>query len=229
MRITRQDTFEGVPLVNLRAFLRDTRLSEWDADWLAEDFSLTKEEAEALLAKLVDAGYAQPYPHARPPRWINTVKANELANATMLKPMTRAAAERHLAGLLERVAEVNATDEYLYQVRMVVLFGSLLDPEATEFNDVDVAIDLERKPRWDPDSDDYIRAALDRAHGSGRQFPHMVATLSWPEDEIKLRLKNRNSRLSLTTLEDQVLRQTPTKVVFLREGADPRLIPSRLL
>src|ERR1019366_2641050 len=77
--------------------------------------------------------------------WTITQAGQTFSSATAARLVTRATAERALSQFLERVNEVNQNPYFLAKVTRVVLFGSMLKPEAERLSDVDVAIELTRK------------------------------------------------------------------------------------
>ena len=48
---------------------------------------------------------------------------------------------------MERVEEINSNEFYLYRVSKIVLFCSYIDPEKTDYSDIDIAFELSRKAK----------------------------------------------------------------------------------
>jgi predicted nucleotidyltransferase len=98
--------------------------------------------------------------------WTITQAGQTFSSATAARLVTRATAERALSQFLERVNEVNQNPYFLAKVTRVVLFGSMLKPEAERLSDVDVAIELTRK---NPD--------FERARGQNQRRAEELADL----------------------------------------------------
>ena len=129
----------------------------------------------------------------------------------MLPPINRAKADAVVRGLLDRIKVVNANPELVYVVAEARVFGSYIDPEATDFADVDVAVRLE--PR-DPTRDrrNIVQAEQDRAALSGHSFG-LIERLSYGQTEVRRILKGRQRYLSLHTFGDKdTCRSTPSVI-----------------
>jgi predicted nucleotidyltransferase len=74
-----------------------------------------------------------------------TQAGQTLSSATAAKRVTRATAEKALQQFLGRVEQVNNDPYFLGKVTKVVLFGSMLKPEAQRLSDVDLAVELASK------------------------------------------------------------------------------------
>ena len=145
MNITRGSKLCGVEVVLLRDALRHANPTYVTPRRLAELLGLDDDGARALCTEMVAEGFLQSV-HADDGlvAYTLTVKGGALRNASARKPVRRVTAERHLALLLERVEQVNANDELLYEVSEVLLFGSMLT-DAETVSDVDVAVGLAAK------------------------------------------------------------------------------------
>ena len=210
MHIDSATTIAGIPLVRVRDFLRKQGDWAWDEDELAEDLDLTPDAAGVLFAELQAQALIEPHPEN--PGWWTTITGQALANASLRR--YRRATAKALERLVERAAEVNASDRFLHRVTRIRLFGSMLDPSRDQVSDVDVVIEMEPKEA-DPEihwvrCQDHSRNASD----AGRHFATYLDYLVWPETEVLLFLRNRSPILSFISPDDRILQQTTTKVIF---------------
>ncbi len=122
-----------------------------------------------------------------------------------------------LAKFLQRVQQVNASEEYLYTVSRVDVFGSYLSNQPT-LNDLDLAIELQpREP--DPDKHfDACEAESRAAYAAGRRFPSYADQLGWPEEQVRRFLKARSPRLSLHGIDEPRQLGTSTKTLIEFSG-----------
>ncbi len=211
MKIDAAERIAGVPLLEMRAFLRRYRAASWTEALLREQLGLTADGARALTGALVAAGYIAAADGRLPMvgddlegtagRWQTTARGNALAAARTTR-VARAVAERHLRGLLARVEEVNRDARWLYRVRRVVLFGSYLDPAAATLGDVDAAIEL----AWKGGDRSYhgvpMQAYLAQARAGGRRFCTFLDQLAAPEEDVRKFLKGGSRILSFHPLAD---------------------------
>ncbi len=184
---------------------------------MADRLSISVPDACAVIGELHRLGYIDTAP-GKTGWWETTLKGSSLALASAARPVRRAVAEQKLEEFLGRVHEVNGNPYFLYRVRRVLLFGSLLTG-SERVNDVDLALDLVPK-----EEDAEKRMALEEervaaAREAGRQFANYVAELFWPLSEVMLFLKARSRTLSLHTTGDRILESTPYQVLFEEGGA----------
>jgi hypothetical protein len=131
-------------------------------------------------------------------RWETTIKGNALAQASFRRPISRATAKRHLESVIERAKTYNADDTHIFEIALVVVFGSYLDPEASQLGDLDLAIVTRERPATQSPSDDLSKRSLDYADASGRQFKSFFDRLGWAEREVVQILRNRIAAISIT-------------------------------
>ena len=210
----------GMPAVTVRNMLR--RAGELlGAEYVAARCKVSARRAKQIIETLVSKGYLEfdkeyrqlvdsYVPGKEKPRYRYvpiyklTVMGEKLAQASAAGKMPRAKAELILAGLLQRVTEVNATAHYLFRIPTVIVYGSYVRGEAF-LSDVDIAVDLE--PKWHRGSKEFAsqrRKRVAAAEAKGRRFSNIVEYLYWPEREVKLHLKARTRGLSLHSMDDFV-------------------------
>jgi hypothetical protein len=214
MNIDPTSQIADTPALKIRGMLRKWFGAARNERFVAQELSLTNQEAIAVIEELCRLGYIEletNYPHG--PWWRTTVKGNALALASAARPLRRANAERTLSEFLVRVRAVNANPYYLYAVCKVLLFGSMLT-DAERVNDVDVAVDLIHKIR---DRDKRMQADQERARmaeDGGRRFGNFVERLFWPKYEVILFLKSRSRTLSIHEADDAVLESASCRIIF---------------
>lgn len=156
--------------------------------------------------ELVELGLVERTEHSSDdaPWLTTTVAGTALGKARIGTPMARAKAERVLAGVLERVREVNADPAALWWVESVELFGSLNDPKREAVGDVDLRVLL--KARHDSETHfDLTKAA---ARASGRQFSSLIDELFYASLELQRRIRGRSNRVDIQ-FDDGALRPLP--------------------
>jgi hypothetical protein len=218
MHIDAQSTLYGRSILEIRKLLRAGDTGTWGRQLVTRVLGVDGARADELLRALASDSYIEPDSDAGQ-RWHNTIKGNALAHASTTAPLKRATAERNLEAFLERVKHVNADRIFAYVVETVILFGSLLGDTPT-VNDVDLAVQL--RPRCN-DSKQFravceqrINAALDE----GRTFSNISEHVAWPQTEVVRFLKGRSRVLNVhdADLEQQLLAQVPTCVIYTRPG-----------
>jgi len=149
--------------------------------------------------------------------WNRTIKGCALSMASAAKRVKRTTADRHYHDFLERVNQVNSSNEYLYQVSKVALFGSYLT-NAQTVSDIDLFIWIERKPKFDKDFVKIQERRTLQMKSEGRNFKSYSEILYWPELDVRKYLKNRSRVISIQG-HNFGAEQIPSKVVFdIRDG-----------
>jgi len=201
MRITTDQSIAGYPALQVREFVRKYRFTNFSARAAEAALMLSTEVSANFLSKLVDLGFIGKSRERDGVQLFQLTSSGQaLANASAAKPIHRKTAERVLAQFLERVHRVNATPEYLFRVKNVVLFGSILS-HAERLGDVDIAISLEAKVSDTNAYQAWAMARRDKAEAAGRHFHTLFESGTWPRQEVLLQIKARSRSLSLHELE----------------------------
>jgi hypothetical protein len=157
----------GFPAIQAGYAARVIDAWQWcSAGVLAQELQISQHEARALLLALEAGGYltrhtgqlAADHDGAWLPEeedgseplllWhLTSPDGMQLAKAHVGSPMSRAAAEALLDGLLDRVRTVNRDPCATHVVESVVLYGSLVDPDREEVTDVDSIVFTRRRQR----------------------------------------------------------------------------------
>ncbi len=199
MRIVSDEIIAGYSALEVRDFLRRYRLTSFYIDAAEDALVLSPRTATTFINKLKGLEFIEELARNR---WDGrrvfrlTTKGQALANASAGRPLLRKTAERLLAQFLERVQRVNSTQEYVYRVEHVVLFGSMLS-DNDRLGDVDVAVELQPKVDEDDAFQAWSMARRRAAEAKGRNFRGVFDWATWPSQEIFLQLKARSSGLSL--------------------------------
>src|SRR5688500_16759468 len=113
----------GVPILQVRQFVRENGDHPWRFERLRESFGPAASE---VLRALVEAGYAAATETQGEELYETTVTGRGPARASAAKPVSRARADAALAGFLERCEVVRSDPTYLFTVAKALLFGSML-------------------------------------------------------------------------------------------------------
>lgn len=215
MRVESITEIAGLPVLEVRRFLRDTMHDYgWDGHTLKAVLKLSDRRCAAVLRSLSEEGYIEASPSFQG-AWRNTTKGNALACASAARSLRRQTADQKLGELLDRVRFVNSPAcDFLYWVEEVALFGSMLKQQQS-VNDIDVCVRMERKLNGEA----FSKAADLRsrmAREQGRSFRNTVDEVCWPEREVRMFLKNRSRAISLVEWDVKWLAATPHKIIFRR-------------
>lgn len=197
MRLQRGTPVAGVDPETARNIARACH-DHWSSTAaIADKLHVPAEELAVMLDQLANGAYLQRRDGGDGGRveWNTTITGGALTMASFLKPISRARAEKLLAGVLERAADYNADDGKLYVITEMAVFGSYLRPDAVELGDLDLAVKLTGR-RPDANDPDTVFAYAD---ASGRNFPTLFATIAWPQTEMLQLLRNRSGYINVHT------------------------------
>ena len=215
MRLAKTDMIAGLDASTVRDLMRSLH-SPGTAQYVQARIPAGVDAATAI-AELESLGYLRPDDragYAGEAWWVTTTLGNALAMASFAKPISRATADRLVAGLLERTTAWNANPDRLVSVDEVVIFGSYLDPTIDRLGDVDVAVSLRNWP--EQQSHDMFNKSV-QAYGraSGRTFASFLDMMLWPKKEAIQHLRNRSTALNITT-EDVRTLTDKIRVIYTR-------------
>jgi len=227
MYLDKTTQIAGWPAIQLRDALRGFHGWPFALEDFAAALKASEAQAAQLVADLMMLGYLRQVDsqETEDRQWQCTEEGFRLADARTTKPYRRAVAEQHLAALLERAREVNASDQYLYWVKRVVLFGSMLTDQPL-VGDVDLAVLLVMRAddteMQRANEEDFIK----RAKARGLSFSTYIEQLAYPQTVVWKHLKARSRILSLHPYNEfALMKLAPEKVKVLMEcestpGAD---------
>jgi hypothetical protein len=216
----------GRPAKDIRRFLREIFHLQVSCGYAQHVLRCPKEEAKQVMRALEKEGYlSRAGRHEGHDLYATTLKGNQLAGAN-LRPISRTTAEKTLKAFMQRVRMVNANPDYLETITGVIVFGSFLSA-SEELGDVDVGIQLERKPMGDEVFMQLAEARRKLAQEQGRQFRNLSDWVTWPSREIWVFLKSRAKQLSIHDFRE--LRRLPPfrcKVLFGERRALVKSLPN---
>lgn len=211
MRLTRKQTICNIPILKIRDYFDHIRPAKIKRDMLSENFELSEEQAEELIQTLLSEGYIEP---AGKEEYQLTIKGHALCVARYTSPLNKAKADKLFKEFMERVEEINTNDYYLYKVSKIVLFGSYIDPEKTDYSDIDIAFELTPKTKDPKEFERLNDLRIAEAEQAGKTFGSFFDQLGYTEKVVILKLKNKSRYISLHRMEDAILKITKTKQVY---------------
>lgn len=209
MRIEKGQMIAGFPAKLIRDMLHDVQ------DIIGEGFiqhwlGLEGEAAFKVLRQLEKDGYLSPHEEFENIYELTDL-GTRLAMASAAAPIPRKKAEELLAGVLERAARINNDPSYTWGVKRIIVFGSYLDPSKDKLGDVDIALELDRKPGLTNDDD---AAQTRKDEKEGKRFQNMLTQLTWQRSKVIKTLKAGKPGVSLhdANVDRRILEKGPTKV-----------------
>jgi predicted nucleotidyltransferase len=216
MRIDPKGSFAGVPIVRVSTAMFALQGRDWTMDELRKLLDVDEGTLERVVRKLradrlIEVAYEWPHGDTV---WHNTMRGGKLANASTAERVPRAQAQRHVRALIDRARTVNRSSRFLYRIRRIRLFGSLLRPDRALVSDADVAVDLEPKEKDDARHRALMEKRATEAAAEGREFSSVQDRRWWGHEEVWDYLQGDSELLHLVPPEDKVLDQTETKVLY---------------
>ena len=230
MNLDRNTLICGLPVKTVRDAIREmNRYDNNDYGWTVEELGnhieISTTHAEWLCNTLLEHGILERMPqpdtrwHARGTYYRVSDAGTRFTNASMLKRVDRTRVDKLLAGLLERVQEINANNDLCCFVNEIRLFGSAVDTEAESFSDVDICYVLARR-KTPPQYKKWTDWSIARAKLSGRKSLQFLNMLYYGNTEVMRMIKNGSPYLSLHSLEDVVgIGADSTRLYIASEGA----------
>jgi predicted nucleotidyltransferase len=213
MHIDAKSKIAQVPAIQVRDFLRSTHGVYWPWESVADSLALSAARAKSLVSELLRLGYIERSDVRDGQYYHITLTGSTFALASAARPLTRQTAERKLDEFLDRVRAVNAGTTFAFRVRRALVFGSYLTDQE-RIDDIDIAIELAPREK-DPEKRMAANEARIRAaHKAGRHFSNAINECMWPTEEVYLFLKSRSSAILLYYLDDEILQQTKTRVIY---------------
>lgn len=192
-RLPDQAFIVGRPMKSVRSIVRLDDGAGFSLEDATERISDDLGGQRRLLADLVTDGWLI---QDAPDHWKATEKAISFQTASRGR-LTRAKADAALSSFLDRVEVLNASEQYVFKVRAVVLFGSYLS-DRLRIGDVDLAIELIPRYRSKQKQEELQRSA--RARAPTRRT--MLDEFCWPEREVMRVLRGASSALELRRTDE---------------------------
>lgn len=201
MKIDKNKRINNIPIIKIRNFLR--RFSRGSSEDLLTHisgyFNLTKQEATKIIEALVEEGYIEKEGEV----FYCTIKGNALSNVRFIKRMNKEKADKEFSEFMKRVENLNQNNEFIYQVKRIVIFGSYLNPENKDFGDIDIGIELEPRIKDKKAFELAENEIISNAIENGKVFSNIVDELFYPQDLVFKYLKNKSRYISIHRM-DQV-------------------------
>lgn len=213
MRISRNQKINNIPILKVRDFFKSLqryRTDTFTLDKVCNYFEINDIEANSLLRELTEQGFIE---KNSPNCYKSTLKGAALRNARCVPPINREKADTIFNDFMLRVKEINSNDYYLYRVSKILLFGSYIQEDAVDFDDIDIAFDLERKTEDAGEFEKLNSEFIDKAINAGKYFSSIIEELFYSETVVISKLKNRNRYISLHK-DDDILEVTVTKQIY---------------
>lgn len=210
MRLEKGQTIGGFPAIAVRDWMRKS--DYFDTDYVGEVFGLSESAAQKFLKALVREGFIRI--SERPGVYEITEDGLRLRNASAGPLISRDKADKLLQGLIERAKTINASPEFTQAVVVMVVFGSYLDPEKDKLGDLDVAVEILRKPGISVEEE---REHIIRDMENGAPVPGGIAYMFWPYKKAIGYLKSRKAGISLHpySMHKEMISKGPFKVIDL--------------
>ena len=179
---------------------------------ISEQFDLNKERTKELIDALLSEGYIEAA--KKKGKYQLTIKGQALCVARYTNPLNKEKADKLFKEFMERVEEINSNEFYLYRVSKIVLFGSYIDPEKTDYSDIDIAFELSRKAKSHEEFMEMDEQRIKEAELAGKSFPSFFDQIGYTERVVLLKMKNKCRYISLHRMYDGILNITKTKQVY---------------
>ena len=201
MKIDKNKRINNIPIIKIRNFLR--RFSRGSSEDLLTHisgyFNLTKQKATKIIEALVEEGYIEKEGEV----FYCTIKGNALSNVRFIKRMNKEKADKEFSEFMKRVENLNQNNEFIYQVKRIVIFGSYLNPENKDFGDIDIGIELEPRIKDKKAFELAENEIISNAIENGKVFSNIVDELFYPQNLVFKYLKNKSRYISIHRM-DQV-------------------------
>src|ERR1035438_999988 len=180
MRIDAKSVVSGYPALMMRKLVRRlNNLMRWNAETVQVILRTERNEAEAIIRALVEAGLAVAQVSRGMDGCTTTQLAHSFGGATAAKPITRKTADHALSQLLARVDQVNGEERFLAKVTKVVVLGSYLRTDVDRLSDLDIAVELQPKEAdWDR-LRELTQQRVEQLRMAGRRFSNWLEVEYW--------------------------------------------------
>jgi ribosomal protein S3AE len=145
LQVNKHDTVAGIPLIQIRNFLRRYReRGSFNVAEVETELGVSRTQAALVTQAMIDAGFAEPWTEKDGPAsksdYSVTKLGSRLCVTRFVKRITRAKADTLVKQMLERITQINARDGLVFRVERVRAFGSYASG-ASEVGDIDLAVD----------------------------------------------------------------------------------------
>jgi len=167
----------GHPIALVRDVARRIDAAQWcSVGIISRDLLVPIGDARSLLQYFCDEEFASVYygvlPASHQGEWLPeeegesmrlfhlTDEGKRLAKAKIGPPLSRGEVNQLIDVAMNRIRAVLANDRAAHRINRVLLCGSVLDPDAVEFGDVDLVVEAERSDRAQKHLDASLEALI---------------------------------------------------------------------
>jgi len=108
------------------------------------------------------------------------------------KQFSRETAQRALENLKQKIKEANQREDFIYEIKKAVLFGSYINSNKEKLGDIDIALYIDLKDKETPE----IEQNCKRAKESGKEMPCLMRMI-YGKEEISKFVKDRKAVIEL--------------------------------
>jgi len=210
MKIDAKDKIADLPILKVRDLVKRAISVGINTNKVINSFKVDHLRAQGLLEALVKKGYITNNDNSI---WYSVSEAGmRFANASGARAISRKNAQGHINKLLQRISDINASDDYLFKVTKAICFGSYADSSIPNVNDIDVYIKLERKGD-DASYAENKERVLNMYIQQGRNFSS-YDQYAWPQTDVYKYLKNRSRVIAIST-EEELIKESKSTLLLL--------------
>ncbi|SFV29403.1 winged helix DNA-binding protein [Hyphomicrobium facile] len=196
MRVDWNERIGGIKMIEIRDFLR-VHGRHVSKSLVSQRLSVGEETAMIIVGKLLSEDFVAVEDEDRGERRYKiTDKGCRLASTRAVKRIDRHEAVPILHRFHARIEAVNARRDLIFFIREVRLFGSFIDPLATDYGDLDVAIDFQDKSRFNGDLKGHCEARAD-LHG---RFLYGWHAVKYCKEEVRKLVAARDRYISVSCM-----------------------------
>jgi predicted nucleotidyltransferase len=215
MRIEKNEKIGNIPMVKIRDYFKCLRPASISKEGLRKYFGLNFQDCDLLINELLQNGFIVLADETlQDDEYQLTTKGQALCAARCVSPMNKEKADKVFNEFMQRVEEINNNDYYLFKVEKLLLFGSYLNPENSDYGDIDIAFELKRKIKDYAEHEKVNKKRVQEAWEKGKVFSSFIDELGYSELEVILKLKNRCRYLSLHPMTDEILEIAEHKQIY---------------
>jgi predicted nucleotidyltransferase len=212
MYLDKNSLIFGYPANEIRDVFRELGHDYAHEPFFCHHLGIKKAQASQLIINLIKDGYLERGKFCGNKDYVSlTIKGYSLRMASFAPPIARKTADRKIAELIERAKIVNTSNEFLYKVKRIAVFGSYLT-DKDRINDIDIDIILKAKfsEKKQNKKENELR---EQAIRNGKVFHNYIDRLFYPITYTKDFLRHRSRAFSIH-YEDQILEQTEYKIIY---------------
>lgn len=201
LQIDPKATFAGLPILQVRHAVRRVVYDGFDVGSFAQDLRTSPRVARRVITQLEAEGFIERAGLSKRLLWKLTDKGAKLAAGRATPRIYRSTADRLLAGLIDRMHQLESREDLLFRVEWAAVYGSYLR-DVDRLGDLDIAVKLARKETDPARHRARTRAALAAASSSGRRFSGIADRIGYPRDEVCRFLRGRSRSISLYEIDE---------------------------